>query len=989
MSNKIDFFISHSYVDKQWAEWITEILEQNGYSTFCCKQDLNVEENFLSLLQEYIDNSDILIAIFSPSYFSSALCQAEVTAMLNKGKNNIISVKISKTQPIKDLSNIMYVDLYNVNEFEAKDRLLKAVESKKTFSRAKDIEKSRAIKTRYPGSLPKNNLCFSNKEITLGGYEKVNAIREAFDKNNTVSSTLALSGLGGTGKTKIVQEYIYQFGYLYDLIWWINAHNNDLIISAYVDFAIENNLINNINVDVTNKVILKKVVKVVKEWMSKTDNWLFVFDDAVDYDVIQNFVPKKHKGNVLITSRKSLWKNIDVNEITVDVFSKETAIDYLKLHGVNDKVEELIKLSSTLGNVPSNLKMAAKYIVENNLTVNDFLKQYDLRENDNNSANTYINIASTYKEQGNYSAAIKYYYRTLKLLENEKSSKLINVYNSIASVYQEMGDYDKAEEIYNEVINICSESSSNNSFELGIAYNNLATIVRQRHEYKDAIQLYNKALIIFKHTLNNQDLSIAKILSNIGFAYCDLKEYRLALEYHYESLSICKNILGLNHPNTAKAYSNIAEIYDIINDYEQSILLYKKSLEIYINALGTDNPYIGTVYSKIASVYQKTGCYDKALNYYNKALKFKSDTINSDEFISSSINIIDKDNTITHITNLSERSVYSDRSKDVIDKITKEVLNDLESKNKNDYNMFNNNFSEFQNIIRTIKKELVFETTENTEICHYSKLSTLKYIIQKKDRQPQPRLRIRNIAYLNDPSEGNVLFHFLKKTIKNDVYNILFDKGNPEENKLAEVPYSKVFIGSFSTAKNKLPMWTLYGDDSTGCCLVFDDYFFDKKNELIESKSKTEDRNVSPQDLTLYRVKYIDVDNLIESDVIVKYLRRIASILDLLREIISRYESVKIWIMTLLDEIRFLFKDCDYDYENEVRIIVHAEDSEIQVDDGQNELGIPQLYINLQRKLMYKEIILGSKINKSNAVAPFLLHSGMVKKVTKSGINYK
>ena len=242
---------------------------------------------------------------------------------------------------------------------------------------------------------------------------------------------------------------------------------------------------------------------------------------------------------------------------------------------------------------------------------------------------------------------------------------------------------------------------------------------------------------------------------------------------------------------------------------------------------------------------------------------------------------------------------------------------------------------------------------------------------------------------MNDPSEGNVLLKLLKNAVKSNAVNILLSDENVEENKLVEVPFSKVFIGSFSTAKNKLPMWTLYGDDSKGCCLVFDDYFFDKKNELIESKSNVDDKSVSSQELILYRVKYLDIENLDESDSIVGRIKKIAATLDVLENLITKYESVKVWVMALLDEIRFLFKDSDYDYENEVRIIIHAENSEIQVDDGKNELNIPRLYVDLQRKLIYKEIILGSKIDKPNAVAPFLLHSGMVKKVTKSGINYQ
>ncbi len=557
-----------------------------------------------------------------------------------------------------------------------------------------------------------------------------------------------------------------------------------------------------------------------------------------------------------------------------------------------------------------------------------------------------------------------------------------------------MGNYDMATEIYRKVLNIIGRGLNDygvdiNAFDIGTTYNNLATILREQHKYKEAIQLYNKALVIFKETFNNEHPSVATTLNNLAIVYCDLGEYAHALQYYYEALLIREKILGLNHPDTAKTYIGIADIYNMQKDYEKSIMLYEKALNIYNNALGTENSYVATVYTKIASTYQKQGNYQEALDYYNKALKLQDKPVDLNEVVSNSINFIGENNSITNITNLTEKSLSSGKAKEIIDELTRKVLNDLESSNKEDYNLFSNNFSELQRTIRIIKEELIFETTDETEICHYSKLATLKYIIQVKDCTPQPKLRISNIAYLNDPSEGNVLLKLLKNSVKSNAVNILLSDENVEENKLVEVPFSKVFIGSFSTAKNKLPMWTLYGDDSKGCCLVFDDYFFDKKNELIESKSNVDDKSVSSQELILYRVKYLDIENLDESDSIVGRIKKIAATLDVLENLITKYESVKVWVMALLDEIRFLFKDSDYDYENEVRIIIHAENSEIQVDDGQNELNIPRLYVDLQRKLIYKEIILGSKIDKPNAVAPFLLHSGMVKKVTKSGINYQ
>jgi len=84
MSEKINFYISYSQVDKQWAEWISSFLEQEGYSTFWRNRDLKVGDNFVSIIQEYMEKADKLITVFSPSYFSSTFCQAEVSAMLAK-----------------------------------------------------------------------------------------------------------------------------------------------------------------------------------------------------------------------------------------------------------------------------------------------------------------------------------------------------------------------------------------------------------------------------------------------------------------------------------------------------------------------------------------------------------------------------------------------------------------------------------------------------------------------------------------------------------------------------------------------------------------------------------------------------------------------------------------------------------------------------------------------------------------------------------------
>lgn len=517
----------------------------------------------------------------------------------------------------------------------------------------------------------------------------------------------------------------------------------------------------------------------------------------------------------------------------------------------------------------------------------------------------------------------------------------------------------------------------------------MATIYLQMQDFGRSQELYKKSFDILRIELGEEHPSVATALSNIASVYTTTGKYDEALIYNQEALSIRIKVLGEEHPDTASTYINIAENY--LSMHKNSIALgyYEMGLGIYEKTLGTKHPVLFHIYKEIGDIYQELEGFESALEFYNKAMQIKP-SLNykkDNEFGYDTFDILSSSSESTNVTKLSEGNKLSPALK-LLELKAKDVLSELGKQDSEDFKLFNMYYSELVSLVLFIQNELEFNYDGKVEICHYSKISTLKHIIKQKDCEVQPKFRISNIAYLNDPSEGNVLLQMLKMKVKEQNYNVLFGNVNEDE-KLEQIPFSNVFIGSFLTAKNKLPMWTLYGDDSKGCCLVFDDYFFDEKNVLVEAKMNEAKVSRNYQDLTLYKVKYIDFDKLDkdeERDAIIDAIGNIADDLNDLEKVILKYESVQRWINDLLDMIRFLFKDVDYNYENEVRVIIHAEDAQIRLDYTQT---VPRLFVEIQKKLEYKEIILGSKTEKPVEIAPFLLHSGMVKKVTKSGIHYQ
>ncbi|MDR1699849.1 MAG: DUF2971 domain-containing protein [Lachnoclostridium sp.] len=269
--------------------------------------------------------------------------------------------------------------------------------------------------------------------------------------------------------------------------------------------------------------------------------------------------------------------------------------------------------------------------------------------------------------------------------------------------------------------------------------------------------------------------------------------------------------------------------------------------------------------------------------------------------------------------------------------------------------------------------------SEGKEICHYTKVVTLKHLIEYRNDK-QSNLRLSNVAYMNDPSEGRILIDILDGLSTKKIYSNLFGLKKKSNNERDELTLSNVYIGSFSTAINKLPMWTLYGDDSKGCCLVFEDDYFGKSS-YNEDSTKTSDTI-----LTLYKVHYVDI-NAPETSELFNDLKKLAETIEAQADLIQTDSKIKKWIMNNMESVRFLFKCKDYEYEDEVRVVLHPKPYEIIVDD--TSTLVPKIFAVINKKLIYKEVILGSKIEKPSEIAPFLLHSGSVEKVSKSGIEYQ
>lgn len=280
-----------------------------------------------------------------------------------------------------------------------------------------------------------------------------------------------------------------------------------------------------------------------------------------------------------------------------------------------------------------------------------------------------------------------------------------------------------------------------------------------------------------------------------------------------------------------------------------------------------------------------------------------------------------------------------------------------------------------------IKKLLIVPKTTKA-ICHYTKAENIKHLIKEPD--VDGKLRMYNASYMNDPEEGSVLQKFLS------------DDKSDETMKTAE--YHNIYLSCFTTEVDSLPMWSLYGNDGQGCCLVLSpDYFDYPQNEYMDDSLL--DIAADTDSNCLYRVCYLTCDkNELEIDrfpkdspKLINHLGDIVSALKYHYKAIQRLRNdngekkVDELVTFILGQIAYLFKDQSYHHEHELRLIRYSETPSLDNDSW----IVPQLYVQVPKPLKYNKVILGPKTNEPNRIIPYMLYSKKIKHIELSKIKYR
>ena len=208
--------------------------------------------------------------------------------------------------------------------------------------------------------------------------------------------TFALCGPGGMGKTQIADKFVQTFEVCYDAIFWIHADQTSKLAEGFSQIALRLDLVEKGSFNARDQKICRDLAKAwlsnpVKQLSTRLveANWLIVFDNVDDPDLLDDFWPVDGMGSILMTSRKPLTKtnvfNAGTSGIELPPFSFGSGAQFLlQLTGRQESTKQFplaYAVAERLGGIPLAITQMASLISRQQLSFEEFLLRYNNEEN--------------------------------------------------------------------------------------------------------------------------------------------------------------------------------------------------------------------------------------------------------------------------------------------------------------------------------------------------------------------------------------------------------------------------------------------------------------------------------------------------------------------------------------------------------------------------------------------------------------------------------
>jgi tetratricopeptide (TPR) repeat protein len=664
---KKDFFISYTGADSQWAEWIAWQLEAAGFTVEIQAWDFRPGSNFVLDMNRASEVAERTIAVLSPRYHASKFTQPEWAAAFVQDptgeKGLLLPVQIEKSRLEGLLRAIVHVDLTELSEQQAKERLLQGVRFERTkpseaptFPSA--TEAARDGSPPFPGRLPEIfNLPHHRNPNFTGRDELLRRLRDALNGGSAAALTQAIHGLGGVGKTQLAIEHVYRFAGDYSLVWWVRSETVESRNADYEALAKRLKLFPG-----EERAEQSEVIEAVRRALEQRDGWLLVFDNAPDPKSIEGYRPRGGGGHVIVTSRHAAWGKV-ARPLQVKVWEPKESVRFLLSRTGREDEKAAGELAEELGYLPLALEQAAAYVEHAAISLADYLDLFRKRRlelfeggwtpEEGRTVTTTWEI-SFQRVREIFPPAADLVHLCAFFAPDDIPLEVIvegaeDLPEPLAGAVRDPLELNRAVALLRDHSLLGAEADEGGRRNLSVhrlvqAVTRDRLAVDEREKWLDAsVKVTNRAFPFDSHQpqhwpqcerlsphaaqaaahAEEAQLSLepaSRLLNQLGMYARGRAELQRARSYYERALGIFEKVHGPDHPNVATLANNMGQILNALGDLAGALEWTQRALGIDEKVYGPDHPEVAIRANNIGQILKAQGDLAGALEWTRRAL---------------------------------------------------------------------------------------------------------------------------------------------------------------------------------------------------------------------------------------------------------------------------------------------------------------------------------------------------------------------------------
>lgn len=518
---------------------------------------------------------------------------------------------------------------------------------------------------------------FPRNPLFTGRVEILEALHTQLGAEQVVALTqpYALHGLGGIGKTQIALEYAYRHMLEYNAVFWISAETRESILSSLLRIAEVLQLPGRKEND------QQLVVAEVQRWLTTHKQWLLIWDNLEEMELLQQVLPPIRPGAILVTTRcqalGTLAEGIDLEPMAHEegilfLLRRAKVLKSNARHAQQfavdtpDEYAAATELVTAMEGLPLALDQAGAYIEETGCSLKSYLQHYkqqhtlllDRRGGPGNAhpqsvaATFRISMERVEREQ-NVAADIL---RVCALVHAEAIPEemfvagAIHLGPGIQALAADPSLFDQALGALRNLSLVRRQPATNTlslhrlvQVVLREAMSEQERVVWQQrvvhtlnalfpevssensvHVWKQCERLLPHVLAgVARYTDQVRDQALVRVLDKAANYLCQRAQFALAEPLYEQALCLGEQILGALHPEMVPSLIGLANLYQEQGKFELVKPLYERALKIREKEYGLEHPLVVDPLIGLAIFHRKQGKYEQAEMLYERALRIR------------------------------------------------------------------------------------------------------------------------------------------------------------------------------------------------------------------------------------------------------------------------------------------------------------------------------------------------------------------------------